>query len=84
MNFPKKVPAMTAATALTALLLALPASAQTANSPQFASNKAAHGGSMMAMAKASPAPISRPSTGTETPGTAAGTDQMPKVANGLK
>jgi len=84
MNFPKIVPAMTAATAVAALLLALPASAQTANSPQFASNAAPRGGSMMAMAKASPAPVSRPSTGTETAGTATGTDHMPKVANGLK
>lgn len=86
MSLPERVPAVTASIAVIALLAALPASAQTANSSQIASNKAgpqSMAATMVPMG-ANAAPTQRPSTSTQTAGSANGSGQMARVANELK
>lgn len=85
MSFAHKMPALAASIAVVGVLFSLPASAQAPNglTAKIASNAAAHS-SMMAMAQAGAAPAVRPSTTTESPGSATGNDMMAKAANQLK
>ncbi|HVU44115.1 MAG TPA: hypothetical protein VHD86_23950 [Xanthobacteraceae bacterium] len=79
MSFAKKVPALAASVAAAALLVAVPASAQ---SNMMTSNQANPNSSKMA--KAGPAPDARPSTTAQAPGSDQGSSMMAKVGNQLK
>ena len=79
MNFAKKVPALAASVAAAALLVAVPASAQ---SNMMTSNQANPNSSKMA--KAGPAPDARPSTTAQAPGGDQGSSMMAKAGNQLK
>jgi len=79
MSFAKKVPALAASVAAAALLVAVPASAQ---SNMMTSNQANPNSSKMA--KAGPAPDARPSTTAQAPGSDQGSSMMAKAGNQLK
>ena len=79
MNFAKKVPALAASVAAAALLVAVPASAQ---SNMMTSNQANPNSSKMA--KTGPAPDARPSTTAQAPGGDQGSSMMAKAGNQLK
>ncbi len=79
MSFAKKVPALAASVAAAALLVAVPASAQ---SNMMTSNQANPNSSKMA--KAGPAPDARPSTTAQAPGGDQGSSMMAKAGNQLK
>ncbi|MGA8820490.1 MAG: hypothetical protein WB624_24635 [Xanthobacteraceae bacterium] len=79
MSFAKKVPALAASVAAAALLVAVPASAQ---SKMMTSNQANPNSSKMA--KAGPAPDARPSTTAQAPGGDQGSSMMAKAGNQLK
>ena len=79
MSFSRNVSVLAASVAAAALLVAVPASAQTS---MMTSNQANPNSSMMA--KAGPAADARPSTTAQAPGGDQGSSMMAKAGNQLK